>query len=129
MCRKLCLFKKINYLLRKFVDQQSADGAWFVEKNEEKQTTWITAEIIIDFNLAQTRYLKYQNDIVFVKKYKMIIAANMVLGVLCIFSILGYTWSCLMGSTVWYEYIWSFAITLLGVISSIITIISIKLEI
>lgn len=120
--------KKINKLLNLFVKQQDQNGSWFVIKNEEKQTTWITAEMIIDFNLAQTRYEKYQKDIIFMKKYKMVIFANILLGILCIFSIFSYTWSCIIGNTTWYENSWNFVITLLGVISSIISILSIKIE-
>lgn len=111
-----------------YIEQQEQGGAWKVIKNNEEQTTWITAEIVNDFNLAQTRYLKYQSEIIFVRKFKLVLLANILLGLLCVFSILGYTWSCINGSAVWYEQVWNFIITLLGVISSIITIISIRIE-
>lgn len=41
------------------------------------------------------------------------------------FSIIAYTWGCLVGNNKWYEYIWHLIITFLGVASSIITIASI----
>lgn len=120
--------KKINWLLKLYTEQQGYNGAWVVKKNNEDQTTWITAEIINDFNLAQTRYLKYQNEIIFVRKFKLVKLANVLLGLLCAFSILTYTWGYINDSVVWYEQIWNFVITLLGVISSVITIANIKIE-
>lgn len=118
--------RKLDKLLQVYCELQAPNGSWCVVKNSEEHTTWITAEIVIDFNLAQTRYLKYQNDIIFVKKFKTVVFSNVVLCFICLLSIMGYTWNCLSGSTTWYDYIWNYIITTLGIASSIVTIITIK---
>lgn len=104
--------KKISILLEKYIDQQSPDGSWYVIKNGQKETTWITAEIVVDLNLAQTRFIKYRNDIIYKKQYQMVMLMNIILGLLCFFSIIAYTWGCLVGNNKWYEYIWHLIIWL-----------------
>lgn len=120
--------KKIDKSLQRFVDTQNDDGSWFAFKNGERQTTWITAEILNDFNLAHTRYLKYQNEIVFVKKHKAVVRTNILLAVICLISVAGFVWDSFVSNLPWFDYAWNYIITVMGLISAIITMISLNLD-
>lgn len=72
---------EIKTMVEKLINSKT-NGTWHIYKNGKKETTWVTAEVVLALSLAQNKYVKYQRNVENkkVKTLKIIIS---ILGVLC----------------------------------------------
>lgn len=115
--------RKIDNLIKYLLSNQETDGSWCIYKGQNKCNTWITAEILNDFDLIHKRYENYIKQILSKRKFKKLIISNTILLLVCI----GFILTCLI-LYFFFDNInvlnsaWSFIIALIGLVSSFITI-------
>lgn len=116
---------KISKLIKYLISLKQTDGSWAVTKPEKKETTWVTAEIVLVLHLAQTKFEKYQRNILGKKKLKVLIFSNIVLCLISSAFLLYYFSQQIIASGNILVAIPNAIIAVLGVVSSIISIIGV----
>lgn len=134
--------KRIKGLLEWYTNHQHDEGFWCIEEvkrtfyddcrqsqQEEESTfvnevitTWITAEIINDFNLAQTRFVQYEADVVTPKKVRLGSAFIIILLAIDLIGFVSFLYMIVSGNGSVYEKLFTAIVTLIGLISSVVTI-------
>lgn len=115
--------RQLDKLIKYLSSSQELDGSWIIYKGQIKCNTWITAEILNDFNLVQERYQNYLVHVLTKKKYRKLIITNALLLIVCLTFIITY-----FASNYYFENsslineTWAFIVAVLGLVSSIFTI-------
>ena len=68
--------KQINILAKKYANSQTACGAWKIRKNDNDESTWVTAEAIIILGRIEQQFFDYQNKVSLPQKMKKYEVAN-----------------------------------------------------
>lgn len=113
------LKKLIEYLI-----SNKVDGEWVIYKGKKKETTWVTAEAVLAFNLAQKKLIRYENNVVRKKREKTLTVAGCVLSAICtVFFIYYFAQQAISSDII--QALPNGLVALLGAISSVISIIEV----
>ena len=117
------LKNKINKLSKELAKKQNIDGSWTIKKNNKEESTWITAEAIIILGQIEQRFMKYQFDILVPQKLKLLLGTSVLFSVIASALLLYYYVQSISPNTNFIQGIPSAIIGILGIISSILSIV------
>lgn len=76
------LKNKINKLAKELIKKQAIDGSWSIQREDNKETTWVTAESIIVLGKVEQRFIQYQQKVLLPKKLSTLICVAVILSVI-----------------------------------------------